>query len=124
MSVAGRIQAGLEAPFEVDGGEVFTSASMKRIISPPEDADRNPSCDAEIALKGPVGTSFFEVFNADMLSSVMKRVQMATLLRKALEARRVLHRIPADRLGPRRGHSIFRGAGQVNHPEAIVPPVE
>lgn len=128
MSVAGRIQAGLEAPFEVDGGEVFTSASMGIVISPPEDADRESIMrDAEIALKRARsrGTSFFEVFNADMLSSVMKRVQMATLLRKALERGEFF--IEYQPIVSVRGGAIvsFEALVRWNHPEAgIVPPVE
>lgn len=128
ISVAGRIQTSLETSFEVDGNELFVSASMGIVLAPPAEADRESIIrDAEIALNRARarGKGYYEVFNADMLSSVMKRVQMAARLRKALERDEFFVEYQPI-VSVRAGAIVsFEALVRWNHPESgIVPPVE
>jgi diguanylate cyclase (GGDEF)-like protein/PAS domain S-box-containing protein len=85
---AERIMEGLSAPFEVDGKEVFTSASIGIAMCNP--SYRHPEeimRDADTAMyrAKSMGKARYEVFNADMRASVMARLQLETDLRRALE---------------------------------------
>jgi len=128
MTVAGNIQASLEAPLEVDGGEVFVSASMGIVLAPAGGEDRESILrDAEIALERAKsrGKSFYEVFNQGMLSRIMKRFQMETSLRKALERGEFF--IDYQPIVSMRDRSIvsFEALVRWHHPEmGVVSPVE
>jgi diguanylate cyclase (GGDEF)-like protein/PAS domain S-box-containing protein len=85
---AERIMEGLAAPFEVDGKEVFTSASIGIALCNP--AYQHPEeimRDADTAMyrAKSLGKARYEVFNADMRASVMARLELETDLRRALE---------------------------------------
>jgi diguanylate cyclase (GGDEF)-like protein/PAS domain S-box-containing protein len=87
--VAERLRASLERPFDVDGRQVFTSASAGVALSStgyerPEDILR----DATIALqRAKTGGSRCEIFDAAMRSRAEARLQMETDLRQTIEAR-------------------------------------
>jgi diguanylate cyclase (GGDEF)-like protein/PAS domain S-box-containing protein len=85
--VAERLRAALEKPFDVDGRQVFTSASAGIAISAtgyerPEEILR----DASIALqRAKSGGSRCEIFDAAMRSRAEADLQMETDLRQAIE---------------------------------------
>jgi diguanylate cyclase (GGDEF)-like protein/PAS domain S-box-containing protein len=86
--VAERLRAGLERPFDVDGRQVFTSASAGIAISStgyagPEEILR----DASIALqRAKTQLSRCEIFDAAMRRRAESRFQTESALRQALEA--------------------------------------
>jgi len=90
VRVAERLRRALQAPFEVDGQQVFTSATVGIAISTtgyerPEDVLR----DAAIALNRAKaeGFSACEIFDPAMRHRAVTRLQMETDLRKAIESR-------------------------------------
>lgn len=85
---AERIMAGLSAPFELEGKEVFTSASIGIAMGNPsyqhaEDIMRD--ADTAMYRAKSLGKARYEVFNADMRASVMARLELETDLRRAIE---------------------------------------
>ena len=79
---------GLSAPFELDGKEVFTSASIgialgNSAYQDPEEIMRD--ADTAMYRAKSLGKARYEVFNADMRASVMARLELETDLRRALE---------------------------------------
>jgi diguanylate cyclase (GGDEF)-like protein/PAS domain S-box-containing protein len=85
---AERIMKGLSAPFELDGKEVFTSASIgialgNSAYQDPEEIMRD--ADTAMYRAKSLGKARYEVFNADMRASVMARLELETDLRRALE---------------------------------------
>jgi diguanylate cyclase (GGDEF)-like protein/PAS domain S-box-containing protein len=90
MRVAGRLQSALEEPFEVDGQEVFTSASVGIAVSTtgyecPDQILR----DAAIALHRAKaeGSGHCELFDSAMRDRAVSRLQLETDLRRAIEHR-------------------------------------
>ena len=85
---AERIMAGLSAPFDLEGKEVFTSASIGIAIgnSSYQHAEEIMR-DADTAMyrAKSLGKARYEVFNADMRASVMARLELETDLRRAIE---------------------------------------
>jgi diguanylate cyclase (GGDEF)-like protein/PAS domain S-box-containing protein len=85
---AERIMEGLSAPFELEGKEVFTSASIgialcNSTYKDPEEIMRD--ADTAMYRAKSLGKARFEVFNADMRASVMARLELETDLRRALD---------------------------------------
>ncbi len=90
MRVAERLRSALEKPFDVDGQEVFTSASVGIAVSTtgyqrPEQILR----DAAIALHRAKadGASHCELFDCAMRDRAVSRLQLETDLRRAIEHR-------------------------------------
>jgi len=94
VRVAERIGTELRAPFPLDGGDIFTSASMGIAMSAtgyhrPEDVLR----DADTAMyraKGK-GKGGYELFDDNMRASAITRLQLETELRKAVDNRQFEH---------------------------------
>ncbi len=85
---AERIMEGLSAPFELEGKEVFTSASIGiALCNPSYQHPEEIMRDADTAMyrAKSLGKARYEVFNADMRASVMARLELETDLRRALE---------------------------------------
>lgn len=90
MRVAERLRRALQEPFEVDGQQVFTSATVGIAISTtgyerPEEVLR----DAAVALHRAKaeGTSGCEIFDPAMRQQAVARLQVETELRQAIESR-------------------------------------
>jgi diguanylate cyclase (GGDEF)-like protein/PAS domain S-box-containing protein len=88
VRVAERLRAALEKPFEIDGHQVFTSATVGIAVST-SGYERSEEIlrDAAIALhrtKGS-GTSSCELFDPAMRQHAVSRLQMETDLRNAVE---------------------------------------
>jgi diguanylate cyclase (GGDEF)-like protein/PAS domain S-box-containing protein len=89
IRVAERIQQELALPFELDGQEVFTTASIGIALSStvdyehPEDLLR----DADTAMyRAKVsGRARYELFNSDMYANTLAKLQLETDLRRAIE---------------------------------------
>jgi len=88
IRVANRVQEELALPFELDGQEVFTSASIGITLSmtgydQPEDVLR----DADLAMYRAKnqGSACYEIFNPDMHARVVALLQLETDLRLAIE---------------------------------------
>jgi diguanylate cyclase (GGDEF)-like protein/PAS domain S-box-containing protein len=86
--VAGRIERMLEQPFQIDEHEVFTSASIGIAMSGPgyfnpEDLIRN--ADTAMYRAKARGKACFEIFDADMHSKAIERLQLENDLRRAID---------------------------------------
>ena len=88
LRVAQRVLQGLQAPFALDGHEVFASASIGVVLSAP-DRDRPDDLlrDADLAMYRAKanGKSRYEVFDHTMNARVTERLALETSLRRALE---------------------------------------
>jgi diguanylate cyclase (GGDEF)-like protein/PAS domain S-box-containing protein len=85
---AERVMEGLSAPFELEGKEVFTSASIGIALWNPTYQDAEEIMrDADTAMyrAKSLGKARYEVFNADMRASVIARLELETDLRRALD---------------------------------------
>lgn len=86
--VATRLQDELTAPFSLDGYEVFTSASIGISVGPLSyDNEEDILRDADSAMYRAKfrGKGCYEIFDAEMHSLVMRRLQLETDLRRAIE---------------------------------------
>jgi len=88
VRTAERIQEELNLPFELDGQEVFTTASIGIALSTigyhrPEDLLRD--ADAAMYRAKALGKARYEIFNTDMYATAMTRLQLETDLRRAIE---------------------------------------
>jgi diguanylate cyclase (GGDEF)-like protein/PAS domain S-box-containing protein len=88
IHVANRVQEELKLPFELDGQQVLTSASIGIVLSTtsydhPQDLLR----DADIAMYQAKnqGSARYEIFNPDMHAQAVARLQVETDLRLAIE---------------------------------------
>lgn len=86
--VAGRIERMLEQPFQIDEHEVFTSASIGIAMSGPgyanpEELIRN--ADTAMYRAKARGKACFEIFDADMHSKAIERLQLENDLRRAID---------------------------------------
>jgi len=86
--IAERIQAVFDKPFEIEGNEIFTSASIGIVVSEkgykaPEELVRN--ADTAMYRAKARGTACFEVFDADMHSRAMERMEIENDLRRAID---------------------------------------
>ncbi|MCF6286880.1 MAG: EAL domain-containing protein, partial [Candidatus Hydrogenedentes bacterium] len=86
--VAGRIERVLKEPFLIEGNEVFTSASIGIAMSGPgytnaEELIRN--ADTAMYRAKAQGKACFEIFDSDMHSKAIERLQLENDLRRAIE---------------------------------------
>ena len=89
IQVAQRIQQQLALPFELDGQEVFTTASIGIALSSTQSYDKPEELlrDADTAMyqaKG-LGKARYELFNPGMYEDAVARLQLETDLRRAIE---------------------------------------
>jgi diguanylate cyclase (GGDEF)-like protein/PAS domain S-box-containing protein len=90
LRVADRIQKALARPFMLDGQEVFTSASIGIAVGAREyDTPEAVLRDADTALyrAKALGKARYEVFDTEMRSRAVARLQLETDLRRAIERR-------------------------------------
>jgi len=91
IKVAERIEQELKLPFELDGQEIFTTASIGIALSStinyerPEDVLR----DADTAMYRAkiLGRARYELFNSNMYANALAKLQLETDLRRAIERR-------------------------------------
>lgn len=93
IKVAERIQQELALPIELDGQEVFTTASIGIALSStgydrPEDLLRN--ADTAMYRAKALGKARYEIFNLDMYATAVLRLQLETDLRRAIERQEFL----------------------------------
>ena len=127
-SVADRIQRDLARPYDLGDHKIFSFASIGIVISAaryeqPGDVLR----DADIAMyraKGQ-GLGRYEIFDPEMLSRVMSRIELETDLRKALERQEfIVNYQPIQDL---KAHRIvgFEALVRWQHPtKGLIPPAE
>ncbi len=87
LLIAGRIQEKLSLPFDLDGQEVFSSASIGVTFSTPGyDKLENILRDADIAMYHAKsnGSARYEIFNTGMYRTVFDRLKLETDLRQAI----------------------------------------
>jgi diguanylate cyclase (GGDEF)-like protein len=126
--VANRIQRDLAVPYDLGDHKIFSFASIGIVIGAaryeqPGDVLR----DADIAMyraKGK-GLGHYEIFDPEMLTRVMTRIELETDLRKALERQEfIVHYQPIQDL---KTHRIvgFEALVRWQHPtKGLVPPAE
>ncbi|MGJ5633080.1 bifunctional diguanylate cyclase/phosphodiesterase [Nostoc sp. CALU 1950] len=89
IKVAERIQQELTLPLELDGQEVFTTASIGIALSSTVDYDQpeNLLRDADTAMYRAkvLGKARYEVFNPEMYTNALVRLQLENDLRRAIE---------------------------------------
>lgn len=88
IRVAERVQASLSLPFDLNGQEVFTSASIGIALNTTGyDNPENLLRDADIAMYRAKsgGAAGYEIFNTDMHATAVALLQLETDLRNALE---------------------------------------
>lgn len=126
--VADRIQTVLKKPIEIEGHEIFTSVSIGVVVSEkgyktPEEVVRN--ADAAMYRAKARGRARFEIFNADMHSKAMERLQLENDLRRAIENQEfVVYYQPVVSLkdGAVTG---FEALVRWQHPErGLIPPID
>ncbi|RCJ21696.1 hypothetical protein A6S26_23275 [Nostoc sp. ATCC 43529] len=91
IKVAERIEQELKLPFELDGQEIFTTASIGIALSStvnyeqPEEVLR----DADTAMYRAkiLGRARYELFNSNMYANALAKLQLETDLRRAIERR-------------------------------------
>jgi diguanylate cyclase (GGDEF)-like protein/PAS domain S-box-containing protein len=87
-AVAERIQAQLQVPVKIQGYEVFTSASIGIVLrSPMHTSPESLLRDADVAMycAKNKGKAQYEIFNSDMSRWAVKRLELETDLRRAIE---------------------------------------
>lgn len=87
--LAERIQEDLRLPFEIEGREIFTSASIGIAFCSPGNTAEDVLRDADIAMyrAKAKGKACFQVFDKEMHESAIKRLQLETELRQAIRRR-------------------------------------
>ncbi|MGV0106613.1 EAL domain-containing protein [Nostoc sp. DSM 114167] len=89
IKVAERIQKELALPFELDGQEVFITASIGIALSSTVDYQHPEELlrDADTAMYRAkmIGRARYELFNSDMYADALARLQLETDLRRAIE---------------------------------------
>ncbi len=89
IKVAERIQQELTLPLELDGQEVFTTASIGIALSSTVDYDQpeNLLRDADTAMyrAKALGKARYELFNPEMYTNALARLQLENDLRRAIE---------------------------------------
>ncbi len=126
--VAGRIERMLEQPFQIDEHEVFTSASIGIAMSGPgyanpEELIRN--ADTAMYRAKARGKACFEIFDADMHSKAIERLQLENDLRRAIDREEFrVHYQPIVSLETGR-ILAFESLVRWEHPErGMIPPIE
>ncbi|MEH2048842.1 sensor domain-containing protein [Nostoc sp.] len=89
ITVAERIQHELALPFELDGQEMFITASIGIALSSTVDYEHPEELlrDADTAMYRAkvLGRARYELFNSEMYASALARLQLETDLRRAIE---------------------------------------
>jgi len=84
-----RIQQELALPFELDGQEMFTTASIGIALSSTVDYEQPEELlrDADTAMyrAKELGRARYELFNSDMYANVLAKLQLESELRRAIE---------------------------------------
>ena len=84
-----RIQQELALPFELDGQEMFTTASIGIALSSTVDYEQPEDLlkDADTAMYRAkmLGRARYELFNSDMYANVLAKLQLESQLRRAIE---------------------------------------
>ncbi|MDZ8080117.1 MAG: EAL domain-containing protein [Nostoc sp. DcaGUA01] len=89
IKVADRIEQELKLPFELDGQEIFTTASIGIALSStinyerPEDVLRD--ADTAMYRAKMLGRARYELFNSNMYANALAKLQLETDLRRAIE---------------------------------------
>ncbi len=114
VGIAERITVVLDAPFTVGGREIFTTGSLGIALSRPgHDGPTDLLRDADIAMyrakdKGVAG---YEIFDPSMNAYAVRRLELETRLRQALERRElILHYQPV----------VSLATGEITGMEALV----
>ncbi|MDZ8109452.1 MAG: EAL domain-containing protein [Nostoc sp. DedQUE12a] len=91
IKVAERIEQELKLPFELDGKEIFTTASIGIALSSTVDYERPEDVlrDADTAMYRAkiLGRARYELFNSNMYANALAKLQLETDLRRAIEHR-------------------------------------
>jgi diguanylate cyclase (GGDEF)-like protein len=89
--IAERVQQSLQAPFELDGRELFVGASIGIAIATAASKPEEVMRDADVAMYRAKadGKGRHAVFDARMHEQVMRRLDMETELRQVIEERRL-----------------------------------
>ena len=125
---ADRISEQLRQPFSVEGREVFVTASIGITISRPDHGDGLDLLrEADIAMyqakANEKGT--FAVFDADMGAAALKRLELETDLRHAIERCEFeLHYQPGVHLSTGRVASMEALVRWRKHDQGLIPPAE
>ncbi|MBD2676133.1 MULTISPECIES: bifunctional diguanylate cyclase/phosphodiesterase [Nostoc] len=89
IKVAERIEQELKLPFELDGKEIFTTASIGIALSSTVDYERPEDVlrDADTAMYRAkiLGRARYELFNSNMYANALAKLQLETDLRRAIE---------------------------------------
>ena len=126
--LAREIQQEIAKPFDLDGHELFTTASIG-IVHQPHEYDRPEDLlrDADIAMykAKDLGRARHEIFEVDMHSKIVSRLNLETDLRRAVEKEEFLvHYQPIISLGTGR-IVAFEALVRWQHPErGMVSPAE
>ncbi len=89
IKVAERVEHELKLPFELDGQEIFTTASIGIALSStvnyeqPEDVLRD--ADTAMYRAKMLGRARYELFNSNMYANALAKLQLETDLRRAIE---------------------------------------
>jgi len=91
IKVAERIEQELKLPFEFDGQEIFTTASIGIALSSTVNYERAEDVlrDADTAMYRAkiLGRGRYELFNSNMYANALAKLQLETDLRRAIERR-------------------------------------
>ena len=129
VDVADRMMQMLEAPFALEGKEVFVRASVGIAVA---DGGDEPSASAEELLRNADvamymakerGKGRYQVFEPAMHDTALKRLELKADLQRARRARRVRPALPAGHRAARRGKiSGVEALIRWNHPSAAWSP--
>lgn len=126
--VGERIQDAFKEPFRVDAHEIFTTTSVGIVIS--EEGQQTPEevvRDADTAMYRAKahGKARFEIFNSDMYTTAMVRLQLENDLRRAIDREEfVVYYQPIVSLSSGKIEAI-EALVRWQHPErGLVPPIE
>ena len=110
--IAERVLHSLQAPFLLDGRELFIGASIGIALATAKSAPEQVMRDADVAMYRAKadGKGRHAVFDAAMHEQVMRRLDLEGELRSAIETRLAGGRLSADRAGRDRPHRRLRGA--------------
>ena len=116
--IAERVQQTLQDPFHLDGRELVVAASIGIALADPDAAPPDVMRDADVAMyrAKAEGKGRHAVFDARMHELVMRRLDLETDLRHAIEADRIERRLPAARAGRDGPDRRLRGARALARP--------